>query len=84
MLKGIEGDVCVFTRSAFVTYTFEESFFASAAPAFDAYILSKVYYNAAKNYIEKIHLYYSPGFLKFFFGKLENPQDVRLRVWYNE
>jgi len=65
--------VCVFTRSAYTTYTFDE-LIVSGGPTLNIYTLLKFYYNADERYIEKLDLYYSPGMIELLFEELDNPK----------
>jgi len=71
-LKGIDGDVCIFSLSAIGRYT-SSDYLVDEGSAVDVASHSKIFYNAFENYIEKIHVYYEVGYLDYLFDyQLDN------------
>ena len=55
-LKGIDEDVCIFSRVSLVTYTFDSMLSESLSESLTVAAAAKFHYNVVENYIEKICL----------------------------
>ena len=75
--KGFDGSTCVFSNAGPIRYTFEQSTTGSSE-SFLVVSGSNLYFNVQTKKIDKVDLYYGPGFLEYFFQTLQSPEANNL------